>query len=981
MSGSVYDATGSSVTQITPPDSSFTVPAGSYKYQVAANEAGDWDLSSASMADSLGSQYKYMEFVGYVRVDAYTIGDDAPGSGLDDAGAVANLSSRAPDQTVWVKVDGQTSFRFTPKQIGLKGTQAYLLTYYAQPTNIDGITQVVVSNSFNLSGTVGIGNIQYELAGIGVEASVIVEGDNRFAAEKQSWYYEEPKATTGDFANGALYWVIKVDGTVLPSGTAIRDVTNAAGGSAHYIRGTSFVGVYTGNLGTNSLANYADLDSLIGSNRLTALEDNNYTVKKDNSSLTLTLNQRISLAQDDSLYLIVKTEPDKLPANKRDAFTYNNKLQSRSDGTNWLDHNTASKTLYGSENIFKELGCVFTYPGSGNSITNIQSGTNQGISTGALNGAGTYVAWQIHVNYEGSLSGRYRVVEQIPDGMEVTYVRIWWLGDKYKAVPQDHKPTFARLTAEEIAALDGSWTEHMNTLPSNKAGTQTNYYYTNGQQVIWDIDNLVAGGGFRDDYAVEIQIVCKVTDPDVLLGVSKEFNNVVSLQNSKGTTIGKDSNGVTIEKQTLSKQDTYNPETNGGRYPFKITLNGLGEDLVSDADTITLVDELSDTLILDTTSIQVVNTKTGKKVSDWTASVDGQTLEIVLPDNQPLTVTYETTVNAAPGQTISISNNAHWKGYATPSGGSFEVKDFHYSTGGTAGADTSPSVTVKKLDQYNTSQTLSGATFTLVEVTYANGSFTATKNGLPITGTTGEDGTLTFGKESGQTMSYNTVYCLTETVAPEGYVRDAVPHYFAVAKPQADGKCPTFPNGVTVWYLSADYTYQAYNHKGEATVAKEFLDAGGKPLEKIDGAYRFGIYTEEDPTGDPLQKVTITYANSTVTPESRTAKFTNLTLGGTYYIYELDDSGQPISGNVPATVNSSSFLVTYPNGSAVTVPADGSAAATVTVTNQVCYPELPNTGGAGTIPYTIGGFLLLTGAAFLLLYRHTKRRKEDSVSS
>lgn len=36
MSGSVYDATGNSVTQITSPDSSFTVPAGSYKYQVAA---------------------------------------------------------------------------------------------------------------------------------------------------------------------------------------------------------------------------------------------------------------------------------------------------------------------------------------------------------------------------------------------------------------------------------------------------------------------------------------------------------------------------------------------------------------------------------------------------------------------------------------------------------------------------------------------------------------------------------------------------------------------------------------------------------------------------------------------------------------------------------------------------------------------------------------------------------------------------------
>lgn len=980
MSGSVYDATDSSVTQITSPDSSFTVPAGSYKYQVAANEAGDWDLSSASMADSLGSQY--MQFVGYVRVEAYTISSNAPGSGLDDAAAIANLSSRTPDQTVWVKVDGQTSFSFTPEQIGLDGTQAYLLTYYAQPTNIDGITQVVVSNRFELTGEVGIGNFRYVLTGISAEASVVVAGSNSFAAEKQSWYYEEPKATTGDFANGALYWVIKVDGTILPKGTAIRDVTNAVGGSAHYIRDTSFVGVYTGNLGTNSLADYANLDSLIASDLLTALESSNYTVAKNSFSLTLTLNTKISL-EGDSLYLIVKTDPSKRPANKRDAFTYNNKLQSSSDGTNWLDHNTASKTLYGSENIFKELGRVFTYPGSGNSTTDIKPGTRQAISTDALNGAGTYVAWQIHVNYEGSLSGRYRVVEQIPVGMEVTYVRIWWLGDKYKAVLQDSKPTFVQLTAEEIAALGGSWTEHAKTLPSNNAGKQTNYYYTNGQQVIWDIVNLVAGGGYRDDYAVEIQIVCKVTDPDVLLGgVSKEFNNVVSLQNSEGTTIGNDSNGVTIGKQTLSKQGTYNPETNGGRYPFKITLNELGEDLVSGSDAITLVDDLSDTLILDTASIQVVNTKTGEVVSNWTASVEGQTLKIVLPDNLPLTVTYETTVNAAPGQTISISNNAHWKGYTTPSGGSVEVKEFHYSSGGTAGADTSPSVTVKKLDQYNTSQTLSGATFTLVEGTYADGTFTPTTDGLSLTGTTGEDGTLTFGKTSKQTMSYNTVYCLTETVAPEGYVLDAVPHYFAVAKQQEDGKCPTFPNGVTVWYQSADYTYQAYNHKGEATVAKAFLDAGGNHLAKIDGAYRFGIYAEANPTGNPLQTVTITYANSTVTPESGTAKFTNLTLGKMYYIYELDDNGVPIRGdNTLATVNGANFLVTYSNGPAVTIPESGTAAAAVTVTNQVCYPELPHTGGAGTTLYTKGGVLLTASAMFLLLYYHTKRRKEESASS
>ena len=973
MSGSVYDATGSSVTQITSPDSSFTVPAGSYRYQVVANEAGDWDLSSASMNDSLGSQY--MQFVGYVRVDAYTISSNAPGSGLDDAAAIANLSGRTPDQTVWVKVDGQTSFSFTSEQIGLDGTQAFLLTYYAQPTNTDGITQVVVSNRFELTGTVGIGDFQYVLTGIGVEASVVVEGSNSFAAEKQSWYYEEPKVTTGSFAKGALYWVIKVDGTVLPSGTAIKDVTNANGGWPQFFRDGSFVGAYTANYGTGSLTDYADLDSLLASNTLSALNENSYTIKiaESTDSLTLQLTEEVRLSEGKSLYIILKTDPRDVPSAKRDAYIFNNKLQSSSDGANWMDHNVASKTLYGSENIFKELGRTFIFDGV--SITNDIVSRDGAVVQEELNGPGYYAAWAVKVNYEGTLSGQYRVADFIPEGMELAYARIKWRGQGARG------DTGAQMV--QISNLGDGWTEHTMTAAMDGEGPMTSFYYTSadGRQVCWEVDNLSAGKQ-TDYYSVDFQVVCRVTDPEVLLGgASKEFNNVVSLQNSEGTTIGNDSNGVTIGKQTLSKQGTYNPEINGGRYPFKITLNELGEDLVSGADTITLVDELSETLIMDTTSIQVVNTKTDEAVSNWTASVEGQTLKIVLPDNLPLTVTYEATVNAPPGQIISISNNAHWEGYTTPSGGSVEVKEFSYSTGGTVGVDTSPSVTVKKLDQYNTSHALPGAVFTLVEGSYADGSFTATENGLSLTGTTGEDGTLTFGKESGQTMKYNTVYCLTEAAAPEGYVMDAAPHYFAVAKQQEDGSYPTFPDGVTVWYQSAGYTYQTYNHKGEATVAKAFLDAGGNHLEKIDGAYRFGIYTEANPTGDPLQTVTITYSNNTVTPAGGTARFTNLTLGRTYYIYELDDSGQPISGNVPATVNSSSFLVTYTNGPAVTVPADGSAAATVTVTNQVCYPELPQTGGAGTYPYTIGGFLLLSGAGLLLLYYKTKRRKGDSPSS
>ena len=966
MNGNVYDATGASVTSITNPGS-FTVPAGSYQYQVVANEAGDWDLSSASMSDTLSGSY--MQFVGYVQVNAYTIeknDNTAPGSDLTDAAAIANLSARTPAKTVWVKVDGKTSFSFTPGDIGLGGTYAYLLTYYAQPVNTENITQVIVDNTFSLSGIVGIGDGSYTLAGIQVKASVTVEGSNSFAAEKQSWYYEPPKVTSGDFANGALYWVIKVDGSQIPEGTQFQDLTS---GTPHYIRSGSLVGVYTGSLGDKSIADFDNYTDLLNNNLLTPLkegEGEDFSVKKENTSLEVTLQKKINLNEGESLYIIVKTEPSSLPNGVRDSKVFNNTLKSSFNGTDWIDHNMASQTLYGSENTFKELGRVFAYSGSGN-ITDIQGGTKQAIDTAALNEtAGTFAAWQIHVNYEGNLSGQYRVVEEIPAGMEVSYVRIWWAGSKVTA-------TDTRPTTPQITGLGSEWTEHSLTSSTNGIGNQTTYYYTNGQQVIWDVGNLIAGNE-KDAYAVEYQIVCRVTDPDVLLGgEAKEFNNTVSLYTTVGERIGSDSNGVTIQKQTLSKTGTYDPEVNGGRYPFKITLNELGEDLVSGAGTITLVDVLSDTLILDTTSIKVVNTKTGEEVTDWTSSVEGQTLKLVLPDNLPLTVTYETSVNAPPGQTISISNQAHWEGYTTPSGGSVEDSNFVYAVGGTVGVDTYPSITIKKLDQYNTSSALSGAEFELVEGEFSNGTFTATENGLSLNGTTGEDGTLTFGKATEQTMQYNTIYCLTETKAPVGYVLDAEPHYFAVAK-QVDGSYPTFPDGVTVWYQGADYTYQAYNHKGEATVEKKFADAGNQALDTISGTYQFGIFDSENPTGDPLQTVMITYGNGTVTPESGRAKFTNLELSETYYIYELDDNGQPITNNTLATVSGKIFEVTYTNGPVVTVSADVTAAAAVTVTNRVHYTVLPETGGAGTLAYTAGGAALMAGALGYVILR---KRKEE----
>lgn len=958
MTGEVYDATGESVSSTENPGS-FYVPAGSYQYQIVANEAGDWDISSASMTDKLSGSY--MQFVGYVRVNAYQIEDNAPAANLTDTQVIANLSAREPTKTVWVKVDGQTTFTFTPDEIGLDGQYAYLLTYYAQPVNVEQVTQVVVSNSFELSGVVGPAGDPYTLAGVKVNASVVVEGTNSFSAEKLGWYYASSQDGTEDFANGALYWVIKVDGNLIPAGTRLRDLTS---GTTHYIRQGSLVGVYTGSLGEKTVTDYDDLPELESSGKLTGLTADAYTTELTGTSLTIQLLQDVKLEAGQSLYAIVKTEPSVVPTGIRETKTFNNALKSSFDGTNWIDHNMVSQVLCGSNGLFKEFNQTITYDGS--TVTVVKSGRNQVIAKEALGQPGTFVIWQIQANYVGNLSGRYRFEETIPDGMELAYLKYHWAGGSYNHT----KPTTVQLTEAEFAALGDGWTEH-----SQKINGYTVYYYTNGQTVIWDVDGLV-DGYVTDGYGVEYQIACRVTDPDVLLGgEAKKFNNHVKLLSSAGKEISVSSNSVSVQKNTIKKTGNYDSDTNGGRFPFTIAVNSLGEDLVKGKDTLTLVDELSDTLTLDTSTIQVTNTKTGEEITNYTLAVNGQTFTLTLPDSLPLTITYETMVNAPPEQSVEIINKAHWEGYTVPEGAVVEKKDFSYKVGGTVGVITPPSIKITKLDSNNAALFLAGATFTLQEGTYNDGTFTP--GGNSWTGTTDENGLLVFGTD-GQLMKYNTVYCLTETKAPGGYVLDAVPHYFAVAQEveAEDGtkSYPSFPTGVTVWYQSAQYTYQAFNHKGEITVAKDFRDAGGNVCAPVSGTYTFGLYEDADAEGEPLQTVTITY-NASDKESNKTAVFRDLDLEKTYYVFELDDQGNPIRNNAAALVHKTQFLVTYQGSS-----NGASNGGIVQVTNQSFAPELPETGGAGTALYTAGGTLLMA-AAGILLYIQNKRRKEETASS
>ena len=938
ISGRVFDATGTEPVEEINPSENFTAPAGSYLYTVLVNELGDWNVTSASMTDKLDGTY--MQFVGYVKVEALDIKN---GNSVVD--------------TLWVKVDGNTSFNFTMAQLGLTGNNySYRLSYYAQPKTVEGTAAVIVKNSFTLSGEIipGTGD-PFTLTGVTASKDVILKGGNTIEAKKLSWYYEGPTSSSGNYSKGTLYWAIKVDGDSVRAGTYMQDYLRT-GSDYSYIRADSLVGLYTSPLSESDLTGFTDLNAALNSGQLTEVENDFYSVEyvigektQDYSYVTVKMEKTLPL-DGKSLYIFIKTAPAFLPPHPffGSPLYYRNFLRTSDDGQNWTERGRAEDILYEGTNLWKKVGAVFKF--NGESIQETTSGSVGTILTQELGQPGMFVSWEITVNYAGELSGRYRLEDTIPDGMELAYLRVLSRGS------QAQNTTVPRLTD-----LGADYTEHMTT-----ANSVTAYYYTDGNSLVWDVDNLVAGR-VVNNCAVTFQIVCRVTDPAVLLGgEEKQFNNQVILYGEDGRQRDIDSQSVNVSTSTLKKT----VETGARTLPFTIQVNSLGEDLLAGTDYLTVVDTLSETLQLDPTSITVTNTNTGASVP-YTASVEGSTLRITIPDGVPITISYKTRVQVKPGVKVAIRNDAHWEGYASTSSGTIIDDDYAYAAGGTAVGSSTPTVEIIKYDSGSVTTRLPGAEFEMAEGTMDNGTFTPTE-GKTWTGTTDANGVLAFGADP--LMAYNTVYRIVETKAPDGYVLDAAPHYFLVAKANADGSYPEYPDGVDVWYESDTYEFRMGNGRGEASVTKCFAGLEGE-ASPVSGTYRFGLYDTPNPVGDPMQAVSISFADGD--SGSKTAKFTNLVLGETYYLFELDDTGKPILNERVGTVNGNQFKVSYSDSAMVTI---GTAQSNVTVTNNISYPVLPETGGRGIGMFTIGGLTLMLAAA-ILLYTHSKRRKRESTFS
>lgn len=966
MSGDVYDSSFKSDTT-----DRFTVPAGSYPYVVTVNDTqGVWDATDVKMTDTLSP--KNMEYVGYAKVEAFEYKKDSNEYSLPE--------------TKWVKIDGLNTFSLSPKQIGWdKKDYKYVFTYYAKPVNLEDYSKTQVTNTFELNGVVKKGDVSIDISNIKSSKTVELSGSYSMNVSKSSWYYQEPEPDAQTWKNGALYWVIEVSGTSIKEDTVFKDsiVKNSdkKEDKLSYLHKDSLVGIYKGM----SIDNFKTIDDLKNSGNFTDVRDSfgelTFTGTNENyDSLEISVKNQIPLNEKEKVFMIVKSEPSVRPTNYRDAFNFSNKVSTKDDGINFMDRSTATKTLYCGGDILKELGQTFQYNKESSEIktivadkdVNIPAGSESRIYKDGLNdtGSGIYASWVFKLNLDGDLSGSYRVLENIPDGMQLAYMRIKWIGAEQKKI--------SPIVSKSIGNLNG-WAKKSTTATDDDNESRETIYYVKGNQALIELGDFYPGK-VNDLYSVDVQVVCKVTDSNVLLGnKEKEFLNTVVLQKQDGNDITSASSPVKMKISNLDK--SYIPITennkNTNKVNFTINTNQLGQQLPNnEGSKLKLIDKLSDTLILDTSSIKAVKTGTEESVTIDASLGEDNTLEIELPNGIPITITYTATVNAAPGQTIGFSNEAYWKNYSS-SGQKVEEKTYSYVAGGTVSGAQNPVLKITKKDKKHLNKLLEDATFKMVECEMKKGDIQETNKSWR--GKTDQNGNLELGTGT-NLMQYNTIYKVTEEKAPNGYVDEKYSCYIMVVKDNGSEKYNTYKDHKD-WYSNVKIQYQSTyeltvtNHKGEITVEKKFLNVAGHDSNPVSGTYKFGLYKDKDAVNKPIQTIEITY--NTRDLNTNTEKFEDLNLNETYYVYELDNEDKPIMDSNVHIINGLEYFTSYSNNEV----KNGDK---ITVTNQSRVKQLPSTGSYGTLIYRISGAMLVLASLIILtninkknhLYDKSKNRRK-----
>ena len=426
----------------------------------------------------------------------------------------------------------------------------------------------------------------------------------------------------------------------------------------------------------------------------------------------------------------------------------------------------------------------------------------------------------------------------------------------------------------------------------------------------------------------------------------------------------------------VTKESAYNESERELTYTLKVNEQGK---TINNGAPLTLKDEMSNATP-DLSSIVVKELGSGQTLakSEWsvTYALNAQghsVMEITLPDSKALEVTYKaypnSPTNGATG--VNVTNKATLNGVVTTTDENKKWVTVHTGSGVAGGEH--PIVFVMKVDENN--QPLSGATFKL-EMLRRNsegGAWYWVEIGEKTTDGTG---LLRFESTPDKTFYPDRLFRFTETQAPSGYTGISEPYYFYIKDEGIEAEQLTFANVKENQVHEQSLWYQTAVIPNERKVGAEFefakVNEQNAPLAQAE--FSLTEWNGSAAVGNAITAVS--GANGLV-------RFENLERGKTYLLTETKAApGYLRSGE--------KWLVTVNAEGQITVIIHGGTAgqqpSTITLEGKDVrafvnrgVPQLPTTGGNGTLAYSVCGVTLMTiSAAMLGAQARRRRRKEEN---
>ena len=244
---------------------------------------------------------------------------------------------------------------------------------------------------------------------------------------------------------------------------------------------------------------------------------------------------------------------------------------------------------------------------------------------------------------------------------------------------------------------------------------------------------------------------------------------------------------------------------------------------------------------------------------------------------------------------------------------------------------------------------LSGAEFALYTL------YTEDLQDTMGTASSGANGNVTFSN-----VPYGVYFMMQETQAPEGYIRDATQYKVVLSADGVQIYAPVLDaDGNVIGYDEMNSLSQIRNEPVPVDIVVRKVDNSNNTILLSGATFQLmkknasGTYEN---AGDPQ-----------TTGESGTISFTGLLPGE----YKLVETAAPAGYYLNAEPIVFTIVPGAVSGADKTIFATTNEGNVFTVPNQAG-SELPQTGGSGTLPYTIGGLLIM---AVALLCGYGSRRR------